>query len=293
MLTGTQILIVGGDNRQLEVIKKLSDLNATVKIIGFENMNESFPGVEKVKMSTEWFKQSRIVILPASGTDVNGGIASTFSTDELKLTADVFESIPNDGMIISGAANAYLKNSCEMYKIKLVELFARDDVAIFNSIPTAEGAIMMAIQNTDFTIHGSINVVLGLGRVGLTLARTLKGLGAKVKVGVREPDLFARAWEMGLTPFYIEELHNHVQDADILFNTIPALVVTKNIISNIERSTLIIDLASKPGGTDFLFAEKYGIKAILAPGLPGIVAPRTAGCIMADAISQLLISDYS
>lgn len=71
------------------------------------------------------------------------------------MTADVFESIPNNGMVISGAANAYLKNYCEMYKIKLVELFARDDVAIFNSIPTAEGAIMMAIQNTDFTIHGS------------------------------------------------------------------------------------------------------------------------------------------
>ena len=35
--------------------------------------------------------------------------------------------------------------------------------------------------------------------------------------------------------------------------------------------TLVIDLASKPGGTDFRYAEKR-VKALLAPGLPGIVA---------------------
>lgn len=148
---------------------------------------------------------------------------------------------------------------------------------------------MIAIQNTDFTIHGSTCLVLGLGRVGMTLARTLQGLGAKVKAGVREPDLYARAWEMGLSPFYIQELRNQVQGVDILFNTIPALVVTANIISNMPGTSLIIDLASKPGGTDFLYAEKYGIKAILAPGLPGLVAPKTAGRIIADTIIQLLI----
>ncbi|MCT9846916.1 hypothetical protein N7563_22945, partial [Leclercia adecarboxylata ATCC 23216 = NBRC 102595] len=51
---------------------------------------------------------------------------------------------------------------------------------------------------------------------------------------------------------------------------------------------LIIDLASKPGGTDFRYAEKRGIKAILAPGLPGIVAPKTAGQIVANVLVNLL-----
>ena len=53
--------------------------------------------------------------------------------------------------------------------------------------------------------------------------------------------------------------------------------------------TLIVDLASKPGGTDFRYAEKRGIKALLAPGLPGIVAPKTAGQIVANVLSQLLL----
>jgi dipicolinate synthase subunit A len=55
--------------------------------------------------------------------------------------------------------------------------------------------------------------------------------------------------------------------------------------------TLIIDLASKPGGTDFRYAEKRGIKALLAPGLPGIVAPKTAGQIVANVMAQLLKED--
>ncbi|TGU45664.1 dipicolinate synthase subunit A, partial [Mesorhizobium sp. M00.F.Ca.ET.186.01.1.1] len=49
-----------------------------------------------------------------------------------------------------------------------------------------------------------------------------------------------------------------------------------------------LDLASKPGGTDFRYAERRGIKALLAPGLPGIVAPKTAGQILAQTLSRLI-----
>jgi dipicolinate synthase subunit A len=56
--------------------------------------------------------------------------------------------------------------------------------------------------------------------------------------------------------------------------------------------TLIIDLASKPGGTDFRYAEKRGIKALLAPSLPGIVAPKTAGQILANALGLLIQGEF-
>jgi dipicolinate synthase subunit A len=149
---------------------------------------------------------------------------------------------------------------------------------------------MMAIQNTDFTIHGSECIVLGFGRTGFTLARTLQGLGAYVRVGVHKPEQYARAWEMGLKPFYTSELSQQVLNIDLLFNTIPTMIVTAQIIANIPSRALIIDLASKPGGTDFRYAEKRGIKAMLAPGLPGIVAPRSAGLIIANTISELLMN---
>ncbi len=37
--------------------------------------------------------------------------------------------------------------------------------------------------------------------------------------------------------------------------------------------------------------KKGGVKALLAPGLPGIVAPKTAGQILANVLSQLLAED--
>jgi dipicolinate synthase subunit A len=189
-------------------------------------------------------------------------------------------------------AKSYLKRLCEAHSISLIELFDRDDVVIYNSIPTAEGALMMAIQNTDITIHGSVCMVLGFGRTGFTMARTLQGLGATVKLGVNQPEQFARAWEMGFQPFYTSDLYTEVANIDLLFNTIPTMIVTAQVITNIPHRAVIIDLASKPGGTDFRFAEKRGVKALLAPGLPGIVAPKTAGRIIANALSQLIEEDF-
>ena len=151
---------------------------------------------------------------------------------------------------------------------------------------------MMAIQHTDFTIHGSRVVVLGLGRTGMSVAGAFQSLGAKVKVGARKSAHIARITEMGLEPFYLEYLTDAVNDADICINTIPIQIITAKVIAGMPAHTLIIDLASKPGGTDFRYAEKRGIKALLAPGLPGIVAPKTAGKILANVLSQLLQEDY-
>ena len=87
-------------------------------------------------------------------------------------------------------------------------------------------------------------------------------------------------------------LSQWVKDSDICINTIPHPIVTATVISKMPAHTLIIDLASKPGGTDFRYAEKRGIKALLAPSLPGIVAPKTAGNILANVLSQLLQDDF-
>jgi len=96
---------------------------------------------------------------------------------------------------------------------------------------------------------------------------------------------------MGLKPFFTSELIHEVDQADIVINTVPYVVVTAKGISQIPLHTVIIDLASKPGGTDFRYAEKRGIKALLAPSLPGIVAPKTAGKIVANVISQILTEE--
>ncbi|WP_047154645.1 dipicolinate synthase subunit DpsA [Aneurinibacillus tyrosinisolvens] len=288
MLTGIHAAFIGGDARQLEVIKKLIELDATVTLIGFDNLESNFNGAVKRPLSPEVLQNVDALILPIVGTDDKGYVESIFSSKPLQLKEEHLMVLPSYCCIYTGMARGYLKSLAIGRGLQLHELMDRDDVAIYNSIPTVEGALMMAIQNTDFTIHNSNSLVLGLGRVGISMARALHALGAHVRVGARKSSDLARIFEMGLTPFYIQDLSHHVDDADLIFNTIPDLVISAKIIANMQHHALIIDLASKPGGTDFRYAEKRGIKAILAPGLPGIVAPKTAGQIIANTLSRLV-----
>ncbi|MNN74440.1 Dipicolinate synthase subunit A [compost metagenome] len=105
-------------------------------------------------------------------------------------------------------------------------------------------------------------------------------------MGVRKPEHYARAEEMGWKPFMTDALLLQVTEADLIFNTIPSMIITAEVLSRIPKHCVIIDLASAPGGCDFRYAEQQGIKAILAPGLPGAVAPKTAGLIMGSALVQ-------
>lgn len=292
ILTGVQVVLVGGDARQLEVIRRLTELDATVTLVGFDKLETPFSGVVKAEWSPDTVKNADVLVLPAVGTDDEGMISTLFTDQELKLTEAHLAAMSKTCKLITGMAKPFLRKLCEQFHVELIELFERDDVAIYNSIPTAEGALMMAIQNTDITIHNSNCMVLGLGRTGLTMARTLQAIGAHVKVGVRKDEAFARAFEMGVEPFYMPELARHAGNIDLIFNTIPTMIVTAQVIAQLPLRACIIDLASKPGGTDFRFAEKRGIKALLAPGLPGIVAPKTAGRIIANSLTQIILEDY-
>ncbi|ABO66501.1 MULTISPECIES: dipicolinic acid synthetase subunit A [Geobacillus] len=291
MLTGMHVAIIGGDARQLEVIRKLVELDAKLSLVGFDQLAHHFTGAVKLPIDEVDFADLDAIILPVHGTTLDGNVNSVFSQEPIPFTEEMVQKTMKRCTIYSGISNSYLDDLVRKTGRKHVQLFERDDVAIYNSIPTAEGTIMMVIQHTDFTIHGSHVAVLGLGRVGMTVARTFAALGAKVKVGARRSEHLARITEMGLVPFHLNDLEKEVRDIDICINTIPHLIVTASVIAKMPAHTLIIDLASKPGGTDFRYAEKRGVKAILAPGLPGVVAPKTAGQIIANVLAQLLYQD--
>ncbi len=288
MLTGMQIAVIGGDARQLEVIRKLTEEDAKLSLIGFEQLDHAFSGAYKEKINEMDFSEIDAIILPVSATSLEGKVETIFSNERVVLTKELLSKTPPHCIVYSGISNAYLDDIVKQANRKLVKLFERDDVAIYNSIPTVEGTIMMAIQNTDFTIHGSNVAVLGLGRTGMSVARIFHLLGAKVKVGARKSAHLARITEMGMQPFHLDQLEQEVKNVDICINTVPFSIITAKVIAGMPPQTLILDLASKPGGTDFRYAEKRGIKALLAPGLPGIVAPKTAGRILSKVLSQLL-----
>ncbi|MGP3561001.1 dipicolinic acid synthetase subunit A [Geobacillus sp. BK01] len=291
MLTGMHVAIIGGDARQLEVIRKLVELDAKLSLVGFDQLAHHFTGAVKLPIEEVDLADLDAIILPVHGTTLDGKVNSVFSHEPIPFTEELVKKTAKRCTIYSGISNSYLDELMKKTGRKYIQLFERDDVAIYNSIPTAEGAIMIVIQHTDFTIHGSHVAVLGLGRVGMTVARTFAALGAKVKVGARRSEHLARITEMGLVPFHLNDLEKEVRDIDVCINTVPHLIVTASVIAKMPAHTLIVDLASKPGGTDFRYAEKRGVKAILAPGLPGVVAPKTAGQIIANVLAQLLYQD--
>ncbi|GIO22016.1 dipicolinic acid synthetase subunit A [Oceanobacillus sp. J11TS1] len=284
-----QVAVIGGDARYLELIKilKSNDDNEVI-LCGFDKLEQGFTGLNEVELYELDQSKLDVVILPITGTDSSGNIETVFTDKKINLNEAWFQKLKSSCIVFTGISNDYLTNVTKKAGITLVPLLDRDDVAIYNSIPTAEGAIMMAFEHTDQTVHSSRVMVVGFGRVGNTVANKFSALGAKVSVCARSIRDLARITEMGLRAIPLHELSNYTDDCDILINTIPSLVVTKEAIRNLPTNAVIIDLASKPGGTDFDFAKKRGINAMLARSLPGIVAPRTAGKILANVIEQIL-----
>ncbi|GEN86451.1 dipicolinic acid synthetase subunit A [Oceanobacillus sojae] len=284
-----RIAVIGGDARYLELIKILkSNHDNEVILCGFDKLEQGFTGLNELALDELDQSSLDVVVLPITGTDSSGNVETVFTDKKINLDGAWFQKLNPECVVFTGITNDYLTNLTEEAGIKLIPLLDRDDVAIYNSIPTAEGAIMMAFEHTDQTVHSSRVMVVGFGRVGNTVANKFSALGAKVSVCARSIRDLARITEMGLNAVPLHDLSNQTENCDILINTIPSLVVTKEAIRNLPNNAVIIDLASKPGGTDFEFAKKRGINAILARSLPGIVAPRTAGKILANVMEQIL-----
>ncbi|HLR61858.1 MAG TPA: dipicolinic acid synthetase subunit A [Lentibacillus sp.] len=285
-----QIAVIGGDARYLELIRQLQALpDTTISLVGFDKLEQGFTGLNQTDFADLDQGRMDAVILPITGTDRQGYVETVFSDQTVQLTDEWFEGLGDNTVIFTGISNDYLDAVSKASNVGLIPLLNRDDVAIYNSIPTAEGMIMMAIEHTDYTIHSSRIIVVGFGRVGNTVANKFAALGAKVSVCAKSIMDLARITELGHTAIPFDELHNFTNECDLLINTVPAKVVTKDAIQYLPPHGIIFDLASNPGGTDFDYARKRGIKAILSKSLPGIVAPKTAGKILADVIKQFLL----
>lgn len=290
VLSGIKIAVLGGDERELILVSELVRTGATVVVAGFPR-EKVCHGAFIVNNVEEACKGIEVVILPLPGTNDKGVIRAVYSDEELKLTEKAIAGISKNGIIIIGSARKFLKEWAVKYNLNLLEIVEMDDVAILNSIPTAEGAVQIAMEETEITIHGSKTCVIGFGRVGTTMARTLIALGSDVTVVARNAGQLARAYEMGCKRAGYDDLHEIMNNSDIVFNTVPSMVLDSSILKYANPDVLIIDLATQPGGTDFEAANTFGLKAILAPGLPGKVAPVSAGRILAEVIPRLIANE--
>ncbi len=283
-----KIAVIGGDARYLELIVQLQRITTSIIAVGFDSIAKGFVHAEHIDFKALPVESIDVVILPITGIDVEGHVETVFSDQPIQITKDWFRRLSPHAIVITGMANDLLQTMAKETNTSLIPLLDRDDVAIYNSIPTAEGALLMAMEHTDYTIHSSRVIVVGFGRVGDTVANKFSALGAHVSVSAKDVSDLARITERGYVSIPLEKLPRHTPTCDILINTVPARVIEKGSMKYLPAHSMIIDLASQPGGTDFIYAKQRGIKAYLAKSLPGIVAPKTAGKILADVILHML-----
>ena len=227
---------------------------------------------DSVSFDFHILKETHYFILPFGGISESGQIANT----HLRLTEEVLLSLPEDCVILTPIRYPKLMELLTKVPRKCEVIFDYDEVAIYNSIPTAEGVIYNIIKNTDITIHQAEILVIGSGRTSLTIARDLKALGAYVSVTFRKKRDEARLFEMGLQPIHVDLMVEDLQHYDVIVNTVPALVLDEKALDHVNKNCYIMDVSSKPGGVDFDYAKQLGVQAELAGALPSIVAPKTA-----------------
>lgn len=261
-----KVTIIGGDARLKRVEQRLVNEGFKVDTIG---LNAGDNG----NIST-----SEIVVLPVPTTRDGVNVYAPLTGRTIPLS-HIENSISFDTVVL--CCNYMFK------KGKCIDYNRLDGYALLNAVPTAEGAIKIAIENTPFTLWGAKVLVIGYGRVGKVLADRLKGLGCDVTVSARKESDFALIDALNMHKTDTRILNKMPLDYDIIFNTVDFTVIENDTLEK-TKCKCIIDLSSK-GGFDMDCALSKGIKAIKAPGLPVLVAPDTAGEILAETITELII----
>lgn len=190
--------------------------------------------------------------------------------------------------VFSGGVPKEFRRKMEMNNVGCIDLMELDEVALLNAIPTAEGAISKAMEMTDITIHGANVLVLGFGRVAKVLADKLKGLNANVFCAARKKKDLAHIKALGYNVVDINNMWESIDKMDIIFNTVPTLILGEKKLALLRADTIIIDLASAPGGVDFKTAETLGRKAVLELGIPTKVAPMSAAKYLKESIDNVI-----
>ena len=288
----TNFSIIGGDLRIIKLAKMLAEEGNTIYTYGLEKAEElknvtNIVFCEKLKHAIQ---NTEVVIGPipfsSNGKDIN----SPFSDNTISIRE--FMHMINAKILIAGSILPEIYDLANDEYVEIIDLMKREELAVLNTISTAEGAIEIAISNTNKIIHGSEILILGFGRIGKVLARKMAGLSAKVTCAARKDEDFAWIRAYGHKATNINTLGEGLSRYDIIINTVPHLVLTQERLQYVTNDCLLIDLASNAGGIDKKTAKDRNLKLVWALALPGKVAPVTTAEFIKDTIYNILKEIY-
>ena len=276
------ISIVGGDLRIIRLAEMYAQEGKNVYIYGLEKyfLESNLPNIELCQSLKEAVINSDIVIsgMPFSKNGEN--VNAPFSSSQIKIK-DLKNELNNKTFIAGGIPKDFYDE-----EIKNVDLLQIDELTILNAIPTVEGAIKIAIEEREETIHESNVLICGFGRIGKILCNRFKALGANVYCAARKDTDLAWIREKRYFPLRYVELCDYAPKFNIVINTVPTIIIKEKELDCLNKDVLIIDVASAPGGIDKEYAEKKKIKVITALGIPGKEMPKTAASYIKKIIDE-------
>jgi len=244
----TKYAVIGGDLRSVKLANLIKEDGLQVNIFGFDNAGFEI-GIKLKDSVNQTLQNVDIVVGPIPCTNDNETINAPFNSTKIYID-ELFRNMTNDQTFIAGKIGQDIKALASSKNIKVIDLLEREEMAVLNVIPTAEGAIQIAMEEMPITLHNSKVLILGFGRLGKILAKMLYGIGADVHVEARKYSDIAWIRAYSYKPLIFEELKNYLGKMDIIFNTIPHVILDNELLSKIDPNALIIDLASKPGGVN-------------------------------------------
>ena len=280
------ITVVGGDLRIVKLIEMLDRDGYKVFTYGLENSEEllNLDSVEMCPTLEEAVSNSKIVVGPIPLSSDRKRLSTPFGRNSVELTE--FVDCLKDKYLIAGNIN--IREELEAKGVQFTDLLKREEFSVLNTIATAEGTIQIAMEETQRTVHGSNVLVMGFGRIGKVLAKMLDGIGAKVYCEARKNEDISWIKAYGYNPVHLNDLNENLNKFDIIINTIPFQILDAERLDLIKKESIIIDLASNPGGVDRKAARDRGIKVIWALSLPAKVAPLTSAEFIKETLYHVL-----
>lgn len=287
--------IIGGDSRQVVIANELMRRGHSVKVFGLGNLGAHCAKAEQLTSFEKTVDGSDVILLPLPVTRDNASLllASDAKADTIELSELVrLASRYKCRAILGGMLPDEICSLCEKEGIFARDYYKSDDLQMKNALPSAEGSLMIAMEHTDITMKNMKALVCGYGRIGSLLASMLQSLGAEVTVAARRDETLCeiamegyRAIRIGGNP---AELGAAVDESDVIFNTVPSVILTSAVLDKVKSKPLYIEIASLPGGIDLSAARDAGIRTVFAPSLPGKYSPRSAGKYIFEAVCEIL-----
>lgn len=289
-----KLAVLGGDQRQAIIAEEFAKRGFNVSIYAINGPSKLLPGMEICSTVEKAINGADVLVLPLPVTRNNIDLNITANKNiELKLVDIVKLAVANRcRTVFGGIMPDEMKRNCEKNGIKALDYYENENLQIKNALPSAEGALMIAMEHTDITVSGMKVLISGFGRIGRRLASLFSLMGAQVSVAARRDEVLCDIALCGYSPIRIggcsDEFRQAVEECDVILNTVPSVIFGDSVIRGISNRPLYVEIASSPGGIDLSAACDAGIRTIYAPSLPGKYSPVSAGKYIFETISDIL-----